>query len=65
MARKPITNEDVNPSYEEIINELVSVNSKLLMENTMMRLTIKKLESLVMELNQDDYQEPDEAKKEF
>jgi hypothetical protein len=65
MARKPITNEDVNPSYEEIINELVSVNSKLLMESAMMRLTIKKLESLVMELNQDDYQEPDSAKKEF
>lgn len=65
MARKPLTNDDINPSYEEVVNELMSMNSKILMENVMMKLTIKKLESLVHQLNQDDYQEPGEAKKEF
>jgi hypothetical protein len=65
MARKPITQEDVNPSYEEVVNELLSTASKLLMENTMMKLTIKKLESLVLELNQDFDEESSAAKKEF
>lgn len=61
MARKPITSDSIQPSYEEVINDLLGTVSKLIMENTVMKLTIKKLEASI----QGSYQESDEAKKEF
>lgn len=61
MARKPITSESVQPSYDEVINELLTTVSKLIMENTIMKITIKKLEASVQGL----HQESNEEKKEF
>lgn len=61
MVRRSIKSEDVNPSYDEIITELSSSISRLIMENTMLRISAKKLEVIIQELNQ----EPDEENKEF
>ncbi len=61
MARKPITSEDLKPSYDEVVNDLLGTISKLIMENTIMKLTIKKLEGTL----EGFYQESDQAKNEF
>jgi hypothetical protein len=61
MARKPITSEDLKPSYDEVINDLLGTVSKLIMENTIMKLTIKKLEGTL----EGFYQESDQVKNEF
>jgi hypothetical protein len=61
MARKPITREDVNPSYDEIVKELTGTISNLIMENTVMKIMIQKLESIVHELDH----EHGEVNKEF
>jgi hypothetical protein len=57
MARKPITREDVNPSYDEIVKELTGTISNLIMENTVMKIMIKKLEAIVGEFDQVNSQE--------
>lgn len=54
MARKPITREDVNPSYDEIVKELTGTISNLIMENTVMKIMIKKLEAIVGDLDQEN-----------
>jgi|688.fasta_scaffold13218_36 hypothetical protein len=61
MARKPITSEDLKPSYDEVVNDLLATVSKLIMENTIMKLTIRKLEGTL----EGFYQESDQAKNEF
>lgn len=61
MVRKPITSEDVKPSYDDVINELLNTVSKLIMENSIMKLTIKKLEASI----QGFYEESSEGNKEF
>lgn len=61
MVRKPITSEDVKPSYDDVINELLNTVSKLIMENSIMKLTIKKLEASI----QGFYEESGEGNKEF
>jgi hypothetical protein len=61
MARKPITSEELKPSYDEVVNDLLGTVSKLIMENTIMKLTIKKLEGTL----EGFYQESDQAKNEF
>ena len=57
MARKPITREDVNPSYDEIVKDLTGTISNLIMENTVMKIMIKKLEAIVGEFDQANSQE--------
>jgi hypothetical protein len=54
MARKPITREDVNPSYDEIVKELTGTISNLIMENTVMKIMIKKLEAIAGDLDQEN-----------
>lgn len=61
MARRLIKNEDINPTYDEIIAELTSSISRLIMENTILRISSKKLEGIIQELNQ----ESGEENKEF
>jgi len=65
MARKPITREDINPSYDDVIKELLNVNSMLWMENTVMKLTIQKLEGILAEISQGSYEPSREENKEF
>lgn len=65
MARKPITRESLSPSYDEIINELIGINSKLLMENIVMKLNIQKLERLLEEIDQEYSEQSHHDKKEF
>ena len=57
MARKPIKREEINPSYDEIVKELTGTISNLIMENTVMKIMIKKLEAIVGELDQENSQE--------
>ena len=57
MARKPITREDINPSYDEIVKELTATIANLIMENTMIKIMIKKLEAIVGEFDQVNSQE--------
>jgi len=57
MARKPVKREDVNPSYDEIVKELTATISNLIMENTMMKIMIKKLEAIVGEFDQENSQD--------
>ena len=57
MARKPVKREDVNPSYDEIVKELTATISNLIMENTMIKIMIKKLEAIVGEFDQENSQE--------
>lgn len=47
MAGKLINTEDCKPAYDEVINELISTTSRLLMENSIMKVTIKKLEESI------------------
>ena len=54
MARKPITREDINPSYDEIVKELTGTISNLIMENTVMKIMIKKLEAIAGDLDQEN-----------
>lgn len=61
MARKPITSEDINPSYDEIIKELTGTISNLIMDNTVMKIMIRKLETIIQESEQLN----SEANKEF
>lgn len=65
MARKPITKEDITPSYEEIVNELLATISKLLMENAILKLSNKKLEVLVSQFASEIDQSSDESKNNF
>lgn len=57
MARKPVKREDVNPSYDEIVKELTATISNLIMENTMIKIMIKKLEAIVGEFDQENSQD--------
>jgi hypothetical protein len=57
MARKPVKREDVNPSYDEIVKELTATISNLIIENTMMKIMIKKLETIVGEFDQGNLQD--------
>lgn len=54
MARKPITREEINPSYDEIVKELTGTISNLIMENTVMKIMIKKLEAIAGDLDQEN-----------
>lgn len=56
MARKPVTREEINPSYDEIVKELTTTIANLIMENTMIKIMIKKLEAIVGELDQENSQ---------
>jgi hypothetical protein len=47
MAKNDITKEDVTPSYEELINELSGIISKLVIESAAKTVTIKKLEAVI------------------
>jgi hypothetical protein len=57
MAGKPINIEDTKPSYDEVINELLSMISKLVMENSIMKVTIKKFEDAVQLVKEEPQQE--------
>jgi hypothetical protein len=57
MAGKPINTEDAKPSYDEVINELLSMISKLVMENSIMKVTIKKLEDAIQLAKEESHQE--------
>lgn len=61
MARKPLKAEDINPSYDEIIGELNNIISKLIMENTIMKVTNKKMEAILEQIHQESQQ----VEKEF
>ena len=48
MVRNPMTNEDTpnfSPSYEELLNELTGINSRLTLENIALKITISKMQS--------------------
>jgi hypothetical protein len=48
MVRNPMTNEntpDFSPSYEELLNELTGINSRLTVENIALKITIEKMRS--------------------
>jgi hypothetical protein len=51
MVGKPINTEELKPSYEEVINELNINITKLIMENSIMKVTIKKLEDAIANYN--------------
>jgi hypothetical protein len=51
MAGKPINTEELKPSYEEVINELNINITKLIMENSIMKVSIKKLEDAIANYN--------------
>jgi hypothetical protein len=57
MARKPIKREDINPSYDEIVKELTTTITNLIMENTMIKIMIKKLEAIVGDFDQQNSQD--------
>jgi regulator of replication initiation timing len=57
MARKPVKREDVNPSYDEIVKELTTTITNLIMENTMIKIMVKKLEAIVGEFDQENSQD--------
>lgn len=65
MARKPITREDLNPSYDELIQELLNANAKLLMDSLIAKLTIQKLEKVIHGLTEEINSSLDEGNKEF
>jgi hypothetical protein len=65
MARKPIRSEDFNPSYDEVISELSSTVSKLIVENSILKITIRKLEEFVNQIDQKSISSKDEDIKEF
>ena len=48
MVRNPMTNEDTqnfSPSYEELLNELTGINSRLTLENIALKITISKMQA--------------------
>ena len=48
MVRNPMTNEETpnfSPSYEELLNELSGINSRLTLENIALKITIAKMQS--------------------
>lgn len=50
MVRNPMTNEDTqnfSPSYEELLNELSGINSRLTLENIALKITISKMQASV------------------
>jgi regulator of replication initiation timing len=65
MARKPIRSEDFNPSYDEVIGELSSTVSKLIVENSILKITIRKLEEFINQIDQQSNSKKDEGTKEF
>jgi hypothetical protein len=65
MARKPIRSEDFNPSYDEVIGELSSTISKLIVENSILKITVRKLEGFVNQTDQKSNQTNFEETKEF
>jgi len=53
MVRNPMTNEDTPnfaPSYEELLNEVSGIISRLTLENVALKITISKMQSF----NEDD-----------
>lgn len=65
MARKPVRSEDFNPSYDEVISELSSTISKLIVENSILKITIRKLEDFVNQTDQKSDSTKSEGAKEF
>ena len=65
MARKPVRSEDFNPSYDEVINELSNTVSKLIVENSILKITIRKLEEFINQIDQQSDSKKDEGTKEF
>ena len=51
MAGKFINIEETKPSYDEVIGELSSMVSRLLVENSIMKINVKKLEDTINEYN--------------
>jgi hypothetical protein len=48
MVRNPMTNEDTpnfSPSYEELLNELTGINSRLTLENIALKITVAKMQA--------------------
>lgn len=46
MVRNPMTKQntpDFSPSYEELLNELTGINSRLTIENIALKITIEKM----------------------
>jgi hypothetical protein len=52
MARKPVRSEDFNPSYDEVISELSNTISKLIVENSILKITIRKHEDFINQTDQ-------------
>lgn len=65
MARKPVRSEDFNPSYDEVISELSSTISKLIVENSILKITIRKLEGFINQTDQKFDSSKVEETKEF
>ena len=63
MARKPIRSEDINPSYDEVIGELSSTISKLIVENSILKITIRKLEDYINSIDDHDHNHSHENKQ--
>lgn len=56
MVRNPMTNEDTqnfSPSYEELLNELSGINSRLTLENIALKITISKMQSSIQNSDED------------
>jgi hypothetical protein len=48
MVRNPMTNENTpnfSPSYEELLNELTGINSRLTLENIALKITVSKMQA--------------------
>ncbi len=63
MARKPIRREDINPSYDEVISELGNTISKLIVENSILKITIKKLEDYINSIDDQDHSHSRQSKE--
>ena len=51
-----MTNEDTqnfSPSYEELLNELSGINSRLTLENIALKITISKMQSSIQNSDED------------
>jgi hypothetical protein len=60
MVRNPMKNEDTqnfSPSYEELLNELSGINSRLTLENIALKITISKMQSSI-ENSDEDFKTP-------
>ena len=56
MVRNPMTNEDTqnfSPSYEELLNELSGINSRLTLENIALKITISEMQSSIQNSDED------------